>query len=83
MLEWMRYSERHNTKIPKKTMDCLETHYLISPEKIESLPGNISSRMSAETDCELHPEAGRKMLWDTGICVRSLGGLLIHVRCIG
>ncbi len=48
MLEWMRYSERHNTKIPKKTMDCLETHYLISPEKIESLPGNISSRMSAE-----------------------------------
>ena len=48
MLEWMRYSEKHNVKIPKKTMDFLEGHYSISPEKIEILPGNISSRMSVE-----------------------------------
>lgn len=48
MLKWMRYSEKHNVKIPKKTMDFIEEHYLISLEEIKSLPGNISSRMSIE-----------------------------------
>lgn len=46
-LKWLRYSEAHDCKIPKKTMDYLEEHRLDTCE-IESLPGGITDKMSIE-----------------------------------
>lgn len=46
-LEWLRYSEAHNCKISKKSMDYLE-EYGINTDKIETLPGGIPDKMSIE-----------------------------------
>lgn len=47
MLGWMRYSEKHKTKVPKRTMEYLEENR-IGANKIEELPGGIVSKMSIE-----------------------------------
>ena len=46
-LEWLRYSEAHNCKISKKSMDYLE-ECGINTDKIETLPGGIPDKMSIE-----------------------------------